>query len=477
MSVSFFQKLAQFQNEKLAPTWHGILTRIGFILLIVAVMGYLRAERIFTVDKNLGGYAIVSLGFILLAAHNLSIVLAILGLPHVTSYMLIGIVCGPYCFNLLAEPLVAELGLVNNLALSLIAFIAGGELRLRTLRERWKSVLYISIFETLCVFGGCAIVFWFLTAYIPFTAGTPVSFRLAITLLLAGYIIVNSPAVVIGVINEYQSKGPVSQTVLGVVVVKDIIVVLIFSLTIAIAKALTSETEQFEMLPFVTHFGWEIVISSLIGILVGVVVSIYLKYIKTDLIIFTVGIGLLCYQTAKALQLDGILLCLVAGFYVENFTRQGDTFIQNIEHTLGVVFAIFFCVAGAKMNIEALQSVWIVALIMVGVRLIALYCGCWIGSRQSVSSLRVEKYAWLGLISQAGVALGFVVVIEQTFPNWGHNLSTIMLGLIAIFQLIGPVAFRFALAKSKELDPQRVSEDETLLREWDRSITPEDLIK
>lgn len=475
MSVSFFQKLSQFQTEKLAPTWHGILTRIGFILLIVAVMGYLRAERILTVDNNLGGYAIVSLGFILLVAHNLSIVLAVIGLPHVTSYILTGVMCGPFVFNLLAEPLVKELGLVNNLALSLIAFIAGGELRLRTLRERWKSVLLISLFETTFVFLLCTSSFWFLARYIPFTAGTSNAFRLAVSLVFGGYIIVNSPAVTIGVINEYRPKGPVSQTVLGVVVVKDIIVVLIFSLMVSLAKVLTNPEIKFEIVSFLLHFGWELLVSSCLGAAVGVVVAIYLKYIKTDLILFTVGVGLLCYQTAKALHLDGILLCLVAGFFVENFTRQGETFIQSIEHTLGVVFAIFFSVAGAKMNLDALQAVWYFALFFVTVRLVAIYCGSRIGAKLGKAALRVEQHAWLGLVSQAGVALGLAVVIEQTFPNWGTNLSTIILALIAMFELIGPLAFRYGLAKSGELDLKRVSEDETLLREWDRSITPEEL--
>ncbi|HMW02695.1 MAG TPA: cation:proton antiporter [Acidobacteriota bacterium] len=461
-------------HERTARKRYGVAIRLGFSFLMFGLMGYLRAQNILTAEHDLGAYALVSLGFILLAAYNFSIVLGSIGVPHVTAYLLIGILSGPYVFNLFSTDVVKELGLVNNLALGLIAFIAGGELRLRILRERWKSISLMMVCEMTCVFLVCGLGMLAIAQFLPFFGKVSGQFpSLSLALAFIGCILVSSPAVTISMMNEYRPTGPVSQTTLGIVVLKDIVVVLIFGLTLALTKMLSLSDAQVSITGLAIHFVKELGLSVLFGLVAGLIVSIYLKYIRTNLVFFTVGLSLFAFHVAKMLHLDPVLLCLVAGFFVENFTRQGERFLENLEHTFSVVFVIFFTVAGAKLNLTALATVWPIAILFVILRMVSLYAGTQLGAKLSNASPEVARLTWLGLIPQAGVALGLVIIVEQAFPGWGADLATIIVAMIGIHETLGPLAFRLALSMSGEMNREQITHDQKMLQEWDASTSPE----
>jgi Kef-type K+ transport system membrane component KefB len=475
MNIQDLKRNFSKQNEEIEYIKYGVFTRIAFSLLMFGLMAYLRMKGIVTPQSNPAGYALIALGFILIASHNIAIVLGSLGLPHVTAYLLVGIVSGPYGLELLPAPTVKELGLVNNLALSLIAFIAGGELRIQSLRERWRSIYWISICETVCVFGTGFIAFWFLSSQLPFLEKVPGGNAvLAVSLLFAGCIVVNSPAIAVSIINEYRPSGPMIQTAFGVIIVKDVIVVILFGFTLALAKSLTLGDAALDLSHFALEFGKEIAISIALGMAIGCAIGIYLKYIKTNLILFTAGVALLCFQIATALHLEAILLCLAAGFFVENFTKQGDAFIHHVEQIFSIVFALFFTVAGAKLNLAALPAVWTVAATLILVRAGAIYAGARLGATIAGAAPTVKKYAWLGFISQAGVALGFAVLVEQTFPGWGADLSTILVAMIGIHESVGPILFRLGLSRAGELNREQVEKDREMLHNWTEPVPESD---
>ncbi|MGE0863963.1 MAG: trehalose-6-phosphate synthase, partial [Vicinamibacterales bacterium] len=64
----------------------------------------------------------------------------------------------------------------------------------------------------------------------------------------------------------------------------------------------------------------------------------------------------------------------------------------------------------------------------------------------------IRKYAWTGLVSQAGITLGFASVIATEFPGWGHQLQLLLVASIALHELVGPILFRRGLARAGEFD-------------------------
>ena len=57
------------------------------------------------------------------------------------------------------------------------------------------------------------------------------------------------------------------------------------------------------------------------------------------------------------------------------------------------------------------------------------------------------------MLSQAGLAIGLVLVTNERFPQIGPTISTIVLASVAIFELVGPLGARFALERSGEARP------------------------
>src|SRR6187399_2800695 len=98
-------------------------------------------------ETHLG--TVTAVGFLLLAGTLMSELLETIGLPHLSGYLLAGIIGGPHILHLVDHHTVKQLLPVNTLALALIALAGGVELRLETLRSVAKSLSYASLIQTL----------------------------------------------------------------------------------------------------------------------------------------------------------------------------------------------------------------------------------------------------------------------------------------------------------------------------------------
>jgi Kef-type K+ transport system membrane component KefB len=105
------------------------------------------------------GMTILSLGIVLLAAYVFSRILKITKLPLITGYIFAGIIAGPYITGFLSVDDVERFRLVDDLALSFIAFTAGGALHLQSLKKKSRVILFNVALLTIVVF---AIVYLFI---------------------------------------------------------------------------------------------------------------------------------------------------------------------------------------------------------------------------------------------------------------------------------------------------------------------------
>ncbi|MBX7153088.1 cation:proton antiporter [bacterium] len=439
-----------------------IIKRIAIVVVIFFIMTLLHYSTLIN-ESDPAVFSITLLGFMLILSYNLGKILSRLKLPKLTIYILTGILCGPFVTGFVSQEVVANLKFVDNLALSMIAFIAGGEMRFGELKKMRKLLIGISFYETMYVLFSITIAFFLLHPFISFTAGQSWLFVGIVSLLMGSMLIANSPAVTIGIIGEYRSKGHLTDTVLGTVVLKDIIVIVVFAIIASFASTQLLPDATFDLVPFVSKLGYEILGSIGLGIAIGLLVWLYMRFIMEQTVLFIVGIAFASFELAHYFHLEVLLVGVTAGFYVQNFTRQGQKLIANIEESLPVIYPIFFSIAGAKLDLMALQSMWFIALVLVAVRMVGIYMGVKAGSRSDGATKEIRQYAWMGLVSQAGVALGLAVVVERTYPEWGGVLQTIVISVIGINQLIGPVLLKYALEKAGDLQSSSKMA-ETLIR-------------
>jgi len=391
----------------------------------------------------------IALGFILVFAFLAGNQLKRLRLPQITGFILAGILCGPYVAGFISRADTQNLQLLDGLALSLIALTAGGEMRVEKLRRRFRSISWIALLQTLFILCGFVLLGWLGRSLVPFFEGWSLAHVFAFSLLLGTLSTPTSPATTIAVITETRSAGKVTDLVLETAVVKDFLVIMIFAFTLSLSRSLTSGSSALDP-GFLLRILGEVGGSVLSGIILGAGITLYLKFIRRDITVFVLGAAFFSYQISHNYGFHPLLICLVAGFLVENFSAQGKFLISAIEKSSMPIYVVFFTISGASLNLLALRRAWVLALVCVAWRGALKFAGTFIGAGLGREDEEIRRLAWTGFVSQAGVALGMAIIVQKTFPQWGETFMALVLAVIAINQVVGPVFFQKLLIRMKE---------------------------
>ncbi|HMV26767.1 MAG TPA: cation:proton antiporter [bacterium] len=428
-----------------------LVKRVASVVVTIIIMLALRYSTLIT-ESDPSVFSVTLLGLMLVLSFNIGKLLSRLNLPTLSIYLITGILCGPFVLGFLSSSTIDNLKFIDTLALGLIAFIAGGELRLKELLRMKKVLVSISLMETLMVFIFCAVGFIVLTPLMPFTQSQTFLLNSLIALIMAALLVANSPAVTIGIIGEYKSKGLLTETILGSVIFKDIIVIVLFATVTTFVMISLDSTAEWSMMVFIKTIGYEIGMSIVAGLGVGFLVYLYIRFIGEQPVLFVIGAAFMSYEIARQFHLEVLLVGVSAGFAVQNFTKQGEALVEHVEESLPIVYPIFFAIAGAKINLPLMLEMWYLALFLAVIRTLGIYFGVRKGARMASAAESVQKYAWMGFVSQAGVALGLATIVNYKFPEWGGYLQTILLSVIGINQLVGPILLQKALDKAGEIN-------------------------
>lgn len=119
------------------------------------------------------------------------------------------------------------------------------------------------------------------------------------------------------------------------------------------------------------------------------------------------------------------------------------------------IYVMFFSVAGAALDLEALRICWPIAVCIVFVRITAIFISSWLSGTLCREPVRQRNTAWMGYLTQAGVSIGLAQLIRNKYPEIGIYLTTVVLAVITINQIIGPITFKAVLNIVGESDEDR----------------------
>lgn len=425
------------------------MRRLIILLILYAVMRGAFALA----EPSAGAPTLMLFGFLILAAYSVGELAAGLRLPKIVGYMAAGMLFGPSALAYVSKPALAELTPISNLAIALIAFLAGAELQWAEIRERGVAILKMMSAELVLCFVGVAGTLALLRGQLPLLATAPVAEVFAFSLLFAAVAVVHSPAATIALLSESKANGPVARYTLGVVLVMDVAVVLIFTGVLAAARALVPPSGGGGGVQVGTVL-WEIGGAVLVGGGLGAAVTLYLRFISRELFIFAILVALLGAELARVLHVETLLTLLVAGFVSENAGGgRGEAFRHAMERAAAPIFVVFFALSGARIDPLAVLPLWTIVVPVVLVRIAAIWGGIQIGGRWAGLDAHVPRHAWYGLVSQAGVAFGLAAVVADVYPSRGETLRALLLATIAVNQTLGPILFRIGLQRAGEIVP------------------------
>ncbi len=419
------------------------------LLFILIFAGLMDAARSFapTVGGGAAGTALAC-GYLLLSAFLMGSIFKSLHLPRLTGYLVTGILAGPQVLNLVNAPMVSNLQIFNGIATALIALTAGVELDLIAMRPLLKSIAaltFIAVCGTILLIGSAAFL---LHNRLPFLQHLPTLQIAAISLVLGVTMGAKSPAVVVALQSEMRSDGPLTRTVLGVVVLSDLLVIVLFAFVSSVAKSLLGSGT--DALHAAGALAWEVLGSLAIGACVGIIISIYLRFVKGRSALFVLAAAFLVAEVGQRIDLDPLLVALAAGVFIRNATAEGKRLQEEIDASSLPVYVIFFAVTGATVHVRELLVIGIPAIVLVLTR-----AAGFVGLGRLAASVAnapdaVRKYIGLGLMPQAGLALALALLFVKTFPNIGAQASALVFAGVAINEMIAPVLYRFALVRTGE---------------------------
>jgi Kef-type K+ transport system membrane component KefB len=199
-----------------------------------------------------------------------------------------------------------------------------------------------------------------------------------------------------------------------------------------------------------SSLGHEILGSVSLGTTLGLVLAAYLKVSGRQLLVVLIALGFGATEVLHYLNYEPLLTFMVAGFVVQNLSKQGERFLHAIEETGGVVYVVFFASAGAHLNVPLLKDFWPTALVLTGARAAVTIGVARVSAVIAKDEPAVKKYGWGPLISQAGVALGIASVVANKFPAFGAGFRDVAIACVALNEMVGPILFKMTLDRAKE---------------------------
>lgn len=425
-----------------------MIVRIVILLAIGAVM---QAATSFVTDDpgavTTSGGAL-AFGFVLLMAFFGGELVAPLKLPRLTGYIIVGIVVGPGMLGLVDTAMIGDLKLFNGVAIALIALTAGCEIDFKQLRPLMRSIAWITLIAVVGTTALLAGTFLLLRPTLSFFGTLGVAATLSVAFLLAVTSVAQSPAVVVALRDEIGADGPVSRTTLGVVVLADLLVIVMFALASSVARATLSGDA--DVIATIREVSWELFGSLGVGVVMGVLLTIYLRKVQGDAGLFILTVCFVVAEVGTRVHLDPLLVALAAGILIQNMTEAGHRLVEEIESASLPVYVVFFAVAGANTSLGGAPIAWVPAVVVVLVRASGFLVGTRVAGRIAGAPREVGAYAGYGLLPQAGLALALATILARSFPMLGAEAQNLVLRIVAINQVITPVFFRIALVRSGE---------------------------
>lgn len=380
------------------------------------------------------------IGIVLLAGLAGGRVAQQLKLPAVTGYLLAGFILGPSVMNLITPEINHSMTLVTEFAIGLLSVSVGMELHRHVLKNNGRTLLTISIGNTM-------------TSLILVTLATyfiGLSFSQAIILGVVSLTV--SPAGVMEIVKERKTSGPMTRTLLNLVALDNLISITLFGLVLSLVQASMQPT--FVYTDVIISIVRDIGLGLLIGAFTGFVFAYFLEkqLLQDKLLVIIISVIMVNNGLAELFNLSPVLMCIFTGIAITNLTNNRVRVASTFERINLPVNVMFLTLSGAHIEIGIIYKVGLIGLAYILARLIGRAGGAYLFAQMTDLDKKAKQNIGLGLVPQAGIAIGLVTIAEQTLPSMAGTLSGVLLTGVIFFEVIGPLIVETGLSRAGEIN-------------------------
>jgi Kef-type K+ transport system membrane component KefB/CBS domain-containing protein len=381
---------------------------------------------------------LLSLGVLYLLALGAGRLSAQVRIPRVTGYLVVGLAAGPSMAKELGWPALITQDQIDSLAplhdfvLGLIVLTIGGSFQLRLARKLGARLLLISAVEigfTSLSVGALSL----LVGAGPLAAG-----------FLALMAVTTAPAATQMVMREYDSEGPLTDTVISLIVINNFVAIAVF-----IVLKNTLILENVTLLTTLEQIFGPIGLGLASGTLLALGDQRMTRRVERQILVFALVAGLV--GACTYLGISPMLAVLVAGTTLVIASPHGRRMLRDLNAVDYPLYVLFFIMAGATLHLEHLSHMGIIGGGYVAARVLGKYIGCTLGARVAGVSKTVRKWLGPAMLAQAGLAIGIANALAKEWGTPGKEVQTVVLAAVVVFEIIGPLLIRVSLVSAGEV--------------------------
>ena len=380
-----------------------------------------------------------NLALMIFAGMALGRLVKLIKLPNVTGYLLAGLLLGPSVLGILNEDFLSSASIISEMALGFIAFSIGNEFKISYFKRVGVMPIIIATFESLfaVIFVSGALII----------AGFEAPFALVLGSIAAA----TAPAATIMVIKQYKARGPVTETLLSVVAIDDATALILYSIAVAIATALSGSATNISQLILkpVIEIGGALVVGAILGFLFLLPLKTFKKdgnRLSLTVAFIFAGIGISALGGFSSL-----LLCMAMGAIIANLSPDVNHIMKLSDKITPPIFMLFFVASGAELKLSVLPAVGLCGIIYIVVRVIGKIFGASLGAAICKADKNIRKYLGPALVPQAGVAIGLSLTASAVLPQYATEIRTVILCGTLVYELVGPAIAKASLKKAGEI--------------------------
>lgn len=405
---------------------------------------------------------LISLSLALIFGLVMSRAAKLFNLPAVTSYLIGGLLLGPYAIGAFGIPGIGfnsledlnGLAIVTQVALGFIAFLIGNEFRVKDLKVMGRQAIIVGIAQavitTLIVDAGIIVLHF----------AFPELISLSSAIVLGAIAAATAPAATLMVVKQYKAKGPLTKLLLMVVAIDDAVGLIVFALSFGIATAL--ESGAISLVSVLVEPILEILLSVILGAVLGWALNAMEIYfhsrskrlsVAVAFVILTVGVASLEFEIAGVKCGFSLLLaCMILGAVFCNICEASEELMDRTDRWSSPVNILFFVLSGAELDLKIIANpmVLIIGLVYIALRSFGKIFGAFISAKATNCSKEIQEHLGITLLPQAGVALG--MALQATALNNGTVVRNVILFSVLVYELVGPNLTKRSLVKAGEID-------------------------
>lgn len=374
-----------------------------------------------------------------------------LRMPSILGWLIVGMIFGPHALGLMPQSVLDAEWYKTVIMWMQCAFglMLGTELVWKKLRNYGKGLVVTTMTQSLGTFLFVTLVF----AVIFLLADVPVY----LAFIFGGIALATAPAPALSIVNEFHAQGPVTNTLLPMAVLDDVVAIIVFfTVNSIVAGSVPGGSVPLYMIPVM------IFLPVMIGIVTGFPAGWLLKRVKgrtqtlTVLlagITLTVGIG--WFMNMKVLSGITLNYMLMGVSFSAVFTNMVDQErLEEITHCFHPILAVSLLAAivdlGAPLDYHLILGAGLYTFIYIAARGTGKYFGARFGAKAMKMPDTVQRYLGLTLLPHSGVSLVFTGIACSTLTS-EPELVGIVQGTIAAAAVINEIIAVIAAKKGFEL--------------------------